>query len=90
MSKISKEPLMEYLTSRRTCSLGNLAEHFDCTFEEILPVVQDLKSENRLRFSLSSCQVGCDSCCGCESALSSIPMTVQTLAISLERREIEL
>ncbi|MHC4553089.1 MAG: FeoC-like transcriptional regulator [Planctomycetota bacterium] len=87
MNDGSYNELMDYLTARRMSSLGNLALHFDVTAEEIIPIVQQLQKQKRLRPSTSRCQSGCDSCSGCESESAIPALTERTILISLERKE---
>lgn len=76
--------VMDYLTSRRTASVGNIALRCHCDIETLVPVVEALESEGRLRRAFSRCQSGCDSCIGCESDLAVLPLTDRTILISLE------
>ncbi len=90
MPQTFDDKVMDYLTAGRTASLGNLANHFDCSLEDFLPTIRNLESEGRLRFSISRCQSDCSSChstCG-DSNVAAV--TERTIVISLERKEQEL
>lgn len=90
MNNDNTNQLMDYLTSRRMSSLGNLANHFACDVEELLPIVGKLQSEQRLRLSNSRCHSGCDSCAGCDSETTMPVATEKTIVISLERKDQDL
>lgn len=87
MNYMFDENLVVYLTSRRMSSLGNLAKHFGYSYEELVPVIQQLVSKGRLRLSSSRCGSDCDSCHDCQSNADGSVMTEQTIAISLKRKD---
>jgi len=76
--------VMDYLTSRRTASVGNIALRCNCDVEALFPIIEFLESEQRLRRAFSRCQSGCASCSGCESDLTTMPLSDRTIVISLE------
>ena len=84
MSESLANEVMDYLTSRRTASVGNIALRCGCEVEALAPVIEALESGGRLRRAFSRCQSGCDSCAGCESDLTSLPLSDRTILISLE------
>ena len=92
MQQTFDDSVMDYLTAARTASLGNLAMHFEFSFEEFVPIIRNLESQGRLRFSMSRCQSDCSSChSSCGDSSSSVPaITERTIVISLERKEQEL
>ena len=81
--------IMEYLTERRTCSLGNLAIHFGKSVDEMMNVVESLIAQNRVRTSNSKCASGCSSCSGCDGLMQVPILEDKTILISLELREEE-
>lgn len=87
MSKVVNEQLMNYLTPHRMASVANLASHFQCSLEEIIPILRNLIFEGRLRLSTSRCAGGCASCQRCQADTAEPTITGQTIAISLEKRE---
>ena len=89
MTEALTENLMAYLMPRRTASVGNLATHFDCALSEIIPVIENLISEGRLRLSAPRCAGSCGSCTGCEPNATAPLITEQTIAISLVKLEVD-
>ncbi len=79
--------VMDYLTSHRTASAGNVATHCGCAVEDLRPVVEMLESQQRLRPAFSRCQSSCSTCAGCDSGAVSTALTERTVLISLERTE---
>lgn len=84
MNEAFEKDVMEYLTMRRMSSLGNVAVHFDCPVDQILPNIQSLLSKERIRAANSHCASGCSSCSGCESDPAGPQLTERTILISLE------
>lgn len=87
MNETLANSVMDYLTSHRTASAGNIATHCDCTLEELGTVVDVLESRQRIRRAFSRCQSSCSSCTGCDSGAVSTALTERTILISLERTE---
>lgn len=90
MDKAFQDSVMEYLTSRRMSSLGNVAMHFDCSVSVMNSIVKILHHEKRLRFSQSRCSSSCSSCNGCPDEAVPGVLSEQTILISLEKKEEEL
>jgi hypothetical protein len=91
LDDFSTNMIMEYLTSRRMSSLGNVALHFNRSVDQLIPDIKALLSAGRLRLSQSRCASGCDSCGGCCASEPIVPaLTEQTIVISLEKKETEL
>ena len=79
--------IMEYLTARRMVSLKNLAEHFNCEVDEIIPIIIQLEIDQRVRAAMSRCSSDCSSCSSCgDSGSSEMSVLTETsIIISLER-----
>ena len=78
--------VMTYVTGRRMTSLGNLAAHFDCDAEVLVPLIRTLEAGNRLRLSVPRCQGSCSRCASCPSETSTpAPLPETTILISLDR-----
>ena len=84
MTDALAQEVMDYLTARRTASVGNIALHCGSDVGILAGVVETLESEGRLRRAFSRCQSGCDSCAGCASDPVSLPLSDRTILISLE------
>lgn len=76
--------VMDYLTSHWTASAGNIATHCKCAVEDLIPVVELLESQARLRRAFSRCQSSCSRCAGCDSGVVPAALTERTILISLE------
>lgn len=81
------ETIMAYLTERRMSSLGNVAMHFDCSVSEIIPIIQTLESEDRLRMAQPRCRGACDSCESCKTEPVVATLTEGCILISLDKKE---
>ncbi len=78
------EMIMKYLTPKRMASIGNIANALELEPEVIIPMIQHLENEGKVRLATSGCSSDCSSCSSCGSETSTAPaITERTIAISL-------
>ncbi len=84
------DQIMEILTPRRMMSVGNIALALESEPAALIPFIQELEADGRVRYAFSKCSGSCSSCssdCGDEAAEPSAPaITDASIVISLELR----
>jgi hypothetical protein len=85
------DQIMEVLTPRRMMTVGNIALSLEKKPAELIPSLQELEADGRVRYAFSKCNGSCSSCSsGCgdevegEPAMPAIDET--SIIISLEFR----
>lgn len=85
------DQIMDTLTPRRTMTVGNIALSLEKEPAEIIPFIQELEADGRLRYAFSKCSGSCSSCSsGCGDDAAAEPAAPQidetSILISMELR----